>query len=130
MLTICQIKQLAREFNLIFDHYDTHLIDLTINHPLFEEKNLTVFRFRLHDKLFRINAVPFKRIVNDIYHPFYTIEHVHFKDHRSPIADKDGNLLSYHELYELLSLFMADVNLTHRQMLLEKKLSSIEKDFK
>lgn len=54
MLTVCQIKQLAREFNLIFDHYDTHLIDLTINHPLFEEKNLTVFRFRLHGKLFRI----------------------------------------------------------------------------
>ena len=129
MLTVCQIKQLAREFNLIFDHYDTHLIDLCITHPLFKEKNLTVFRFRQHDKLFRINAVPFKRIVRDIYHPFYTIEHVHFKDHRSPIAEKDGNLLSYSELYELLSLFMADVNLTHRQEQLEKKLSSIEKDF-
>ena len=129
MLTVCQIKQLAREFNLIFDHYDTHLIDLCINHPLFEEKNLTIFRFRQHGKLFRINAVPFKRIVRDIYHPFYTIEHVHFKDYRSPIAEKDGNLLSYPELYELLSLFLADVNLTHHQEQIEKKLSSINKDF-
>lgn len=129
MLTVCQIKQLAREFNLIFDHYDTHLIDLELNHPLFEEKNLTIFRFRLHRKLFRINAVPFKRTIYDMYHPFYTIEHVHFKDYRSPIAEKDGNLLSYPELYELLSLFLADVNLTHRQIQLEKKLSSINKDF-
>ena len=126
MLTICQIKQLAREFNLVFDHYDTHLIDLNINHPLFIEKNLTVFRFRLHSQLFRINAVP---LIWKISPSYYTIEHVHFKDFRSPIAEKDGNLLSYRELYELLSLFMADVNLTHHKLLLENKLSSIEKDF-
>lgn len=129
MLTVCQIKRLAREFNLIFDHYDTHLIDLCINHPLFEEKNLTVFRFRLHGNLFRINEIPVKRIINNISHSFYTIEHIHFKDHRSPITEKDGNILSYNELYELLSLFMADINLTHHKMLIEKKLSSIEKDF-
>ena len=126
MLTICQIKQLAREFNLIFDHYETHLIDLMINHPLFIEKNLTVFRFRLHGKLFRINSVPLISIIST---SFYTIEHVHFKDFHSPIAEKDGNLLSYKELYELLSLFMADVNLTHHKLLLDNKLSSIEKDF-
>ena len=129
MLTICQIKQLAREFNLVFDHYDTHLIDLTINHPLFMEKNLTVFRFRLHEKLFRIMTIPIIRIVNNTSFSFYTIQHVHFKDFHSPIAEKDGNLLSYKELYELLSLFMADVNLTHHKLLLENKLSSIEKDF-
>ena len=129
MLTVCQIKQLAREFNLIFDHYDTHRIDLCITHPLFIERNLTFFRFRQHDKLFRINAVPFKRLVYNTYRPFYTIEHVHFKDYRSPIAEKDGNLLTYNELYELISLFLADVNLTHRQAQIEKKLSSINKDF-
>lgn len=130
MQTICQIKQLAREFNLIFDHYQTHLIDLCITHPLFPEPCLTVFRFRLKDnKLFRIYGFPLKILMNSFGKTFYTIQYIHFKDNQSLIFEKDGNMISYNEIHELLSLFMEDVEVTYRQQLISMKISSINEDF-